>query len=86
VKSPALGRALNSAFAATLFLLAARLVVGGLRSALILLLLGAGCGELGVAGFWVSLLIAFDYQFINNPYNRNRGPVSVLGTRLHMQF
>jgi len=28
-----------------------------------------------------------DYQFINNPaYNRNRGPVSVFGLRLHLQF
>ena len=31
--------------------------------------------------------VTLDYQFINNPaYNRERGPVSVLGTRLHMQF
>jgi high affinity Mn2+ porin len=31
--------------------------------------------------------VTFDYQFINNPaYNRDRGPVSVFGTRLHMQF
>ena len=28
-----------------------------------------------------------DYQFINNPaYNEDRGPVSVLGARLHAQF
>jgi high affinity Mn2+ porin len=28
-----------------------------------------------------------DYQFITNPaYNRDRGPVSVIGTRLHAQF
>jgi high affinity Mn2+ porin len=28
-----------------------------------------------------------DYQFIVNPaYNRDRGPVSIIGTRLHMQF
>ncbi len=28
-----------------------------------------------------------DYQFFVNPaYNRDRGPVSVLGTRLHAQF
>ena len=28
-----------------------------------------------------------DYQFINNPaYNRDRGPVHVLGGRLHFQF
>jgi high affinity Mn2+ porin len=31
--------------------------------------------------------LTFDYQFINNPaYNRDRGPVSVLATRLHAQF
>ena len=31
--------------------------------------------------------ITFDYQFFNNPaYNRDRGPVSVLGIRLHGQF
>jgi high affinity Mn2+ porin len=31
--------------------------------------------------------VSLDYQFINNPaYNRDRGPVSVLGTRLHFQF
>ncbi len=31
--------------------------------------------------------VTFDYQFIENPgYNRDRGPVSVFGTRLHMQF
>jgi high affinity Mn2+ porin len=31
--------------------------------------------------------ITFDYQFVNNPaYNRDRGPVSVLGIRLHGQF
>jgi high affinity Mn2+ porin len=31
--------------------------------------------------------ITFDYQYIVNPgYNRDRGPVSVLGTRLHWQF
>jgi high affinity Mn2+ porin len=28
-----------------------------------------------------------DYQFIANPgYNRDRGPVSVIGAQLHMQF
>jgi high affinity Mn2+ porin len=28
-----------------------------------------------------------DYQFIDNPaYNEDRGPVSVLGARLHAQF
>ncbi len=31
--------------------------------------------------------ITADYQFIGNPaYNRDRGPVSVLGVRLHAQF
>ena len=31
--------------------------------------------------------VTFDYQFVNNPaYNRDRGPVSVLGFRLHGQF
>ena len=31
--------------------------------------------------------LTFDYQFIVNPaYNRDRGPVSVIGTRLRTQF
>jgi high affinity Mn2+ porin len=31
--------------------------------------------------------LTFDYQFIDNPaYNRDRGPVSVFGARLHAQF
>jgi high affinity Mn2+ porin len=31
--------------------------------------------------------VTADYQFINNPaYNRQRGPVSVFGLRLHAQF
>lgn len=31
--------------------------------------------------------LTFDYQFIDNPgYNRDRGPVNVLGVRLHGQF
>jgi high affinity Mn2+ porin len=31
--------------------------------------------------------VTFDYQFITNPaYNRDRGPVSVIGVRLHSQF
>jgi len=31
--------------------------------------------------------VTADYQFFNNPaYNRDRGPVSVLGLRLHTQF
>lgn len=34
--------------------------------------------------FW---RLTFDYQFIANPaYNRDRGPVSVVGARLHAQF
>jgi high affinity Mn2+ porin len=33
------------------------------------------------------LKLTFDYQFIVNPgYNRDRGPVSVLGARVHAQF
>jgi len=32
-------------------------------------------------------IATFDYQFIANPgYNRDRGPVSVIGTRLRAQF
>jgi len=31
--------------------------------------------------------VTFDYQFVANPaYNRDRGPVSIVGTRLHAQF
>jgi high affinity Mn2+ porin len=31
--------------------------------------------------------LTFDYQFIDNPaYNRDRGPVSALAGRLHVQF
>jgi high affinity Mn2+ porin len=31
--------------------------------------------------------LTFDYQFIVNPaYNRDRGPVSLIATRLHTQF
>jgi high affinity Mn2+ porin len=31
--------------------------------------------------------VTADYQFINNPaYNRDRGPVSVLGLRVHLEF
>jgi len=31
--------------------------------------------------------LSVDYQFIDNPaYNRDRGPISVIGTRLHYQF
>ncbi len=36
---------------------------------------------------WSSWRLTFDYQFIVNPaYNADRGPVSVLSTRLHAQF
>ncbi|HEX4183010.1 MAG TPA: carbohydrate porin [Caulobacteraceae bacterium] len=31
--------------------------------------------------------LTVDYQFVNNPgYNRDCGPVSVLGARVHAQF
>ena len=31
--------------------------------------------------------VTADYQFVNNPaYNRDRGPVSVLGARIHLQY
>jgi high affinity Mn2+ porin len=31
--------------------------------------------------------VTADYQFVNDPaYNRDRGPVSVFGMRLHAQF
>lgn len=34
-----------------------------------------------------SLFVTFDYQFIENPgYNRDRGPVSILGLRVHVEF
>jgi len=30
---------------------------------------------------------SLDYQFVHNPaYNRDRGPVSILGLRLHAQY
>jgi high affinity Mn2+ porin len=33
------------------------------------------------------LHVTADYQFVNNPaYNRDRGPVSILGARLHFQY
>jgi high affinity Mn2+ porin len=36
---------------------------------------------------WRGLYFAVDYQHINNPgYNRDRGPVSVPGLRLHLEF
>jgi high affinity Mn2+ porin len=34
-----------------------------------------------------ALQLTFDYQFITNPaYNRDRGPASIVATRLHTQF
>jgi high affinity Mn2+ porin len=36
---------------------------------------------------WKTLHGALDYQFVTNPaYNRDRGPVSVFGARLHWEF
>jgi high affinity Mn2+ porin len=36
---------------------------------------------------WFASRVTFDYQFIVNPaYNRDRGPVSVFGVRLHTQY
>ena len=36
---------------------------------------------------WRGLYFAVDYQHINNPgYNKDRGPVSVPGLRLHLEF
>ena len=33
------------------------------------------------------LHLSADYQFVDNPaYNRDRGPASVLGLRLHAQY
>ena len=33
------------------------------------------------------LALSLDYQFINNPgYNQDRGPVSVLSLRAHLEF
>lgn len=33
------------------------------------------------------LYVTADCQFVNNPaYNRDRGPVSILGSRVHVQF
>jgi high affinity Mn2+ porin len=39
------------------------------------------------AKIWKAIHFALDYQFITNPaYNRDRGPVSVFGARLHWEF
>jgi high affinity Mn2+ porin len=36
---------------------------------------------------WKTLHATLDYQFVSNPaYNRARGPVSILGARLHWEF
>ena len=36
---------------------------------------------------WKTVRVAFDYQFIADPaYNRDRGPVSVFGGRLHWEY
>ena len=36
---------------------------------------------------WNNLHLAADYQFVSNPaFNRDRGPVSVLGARLHIEL
>jgi high affinity Mn2+ porin len=36
---------------------------------------------------WKALHASFDYQFISHPaFNRDRGPVSVIGARLHCSF
>lgn len=36
---------------------------------------------------WKTLRIAVDYQFVANPaFNRDRGPVSIIGGRLHWEF
>jgi high affinity Mn2+ porin len=36
---------------------------------------------------WKTMHAALDYQFVTNPaYNRDRGPVSIIGARLHWEF
>ena len=36
---------------------------------------------------WKSIHLAADYQFVADPiFNRDRGPVNILATRLHMEF
>lgn len=36
---------------------------------------------------WKTVRVAFDYQFVADPaYNRDRGPVSIFGGRLHWEF
>ena len=39
------------------------------------------------AQLWKSVRLALDYQFVCNPaFNRDRGPVSILGARLHWEY
>jgi high affinity Mn2+ porin len=39
------------------------------------------------AEVWKTIHVAVDYQFITDPaFNRDRGPVSVIGARLHWEF
>jgi len=36
---------------------------------------------------WKTIHLTLDYQFVANPaFNRDRGPISVLGARLHLEF
>ena len=36
---------------------------------------------------WKAVHAALDYQFVSNPtFNRDRGPVSIFGARLHWEF
>lgn len=36
---------------------------------------------------WKAIHVAFDAQFVENPaFNRDRGPVLILGGRLHWEF
>jgi len=38
-------------------------------------------------GIWKTVHASIDYQFITNPaFNRDRGPISVIGARLHWEF
>jgi high affinity Mn2+ porin len=39
------------------------------------------------AKIWKTIHVSFDYQFIADPaFNRDRGPVSVVGARLHWEL
>lgn len=39
------------------------------------------------ARLFKSLYVSLDYQFVDNPgYNRDRGPVSIFGLRVHVEF